>query len=73
MKVNLDGLVSNAGDALKCSRDSYGNMYAFCLEELRDHIVGLVNGKHTIDEFAEHYCIKRESPPSDSVMDEVGR
>lgn len=60
MKVSLDGLISNAGSCLKCSRDSYGPMYAYVLEELRQHIVDLVNGKHSLDEFAEFYCIKRE-------------
>jgi hypothetical protein len=60
MKVNLDGLISNAGATLRCSRDAYGGMYAYCLEELRNHIKDVVNGRHTIEEFAEFYCIKRD-------------
>jgi hypothetical protein len=61
MKVNLDGLIANAGAALRCSRDSFGGMYAYSLEELRNHIKDVVNGKHTIEEFAEFYCIKRDT------------
>lgn len=30
------------------------------LQELRDHIKGLVSGKHTLEQFAEFYCIKIE-------------
>ena len=67
MKVSLDGLISNAGSCLKCSRDSYGPMYAFVLEELRDHIKGLVNGKHTIEQFADFYCIKRDAAAKGEV------
>mgnify|MGYP000928122895 CR=1 FL=1 len=70
MKVSLDGLISNAGDLLRKSRDSYGPMYAGALTELRDHIKGLVARKHTIEEFAEHYCIKREPASEPEKKDE---
>lgn len=33
MKVSLDGLIANACDLLRKSRDSYGPMYAHVLEE----------------------------------------
>jgi len=54
MKVSLSGLLANVTSALPKREKKY---YAFCLEELHDHIVGLVSGEHTIEEFAEHYCI----------------
>ncbi|MFA5952278.1 MAG: hypothetical protein WC807_18575 [Hyphomicrobium sp.] len=66
MKVSLDGLIENAGSCLKCSRDSYGPMYAYVLEELRDHINGVVRGEITLQEFAEHYCITNASATADS-------
>jgi hypothetical protein len=58
MKVSLSGLLANVSAALNSRERKY---YAFCLEELHDHIVGLVNGEHTLEEFAEHYCIKRRA------------
>ena len=58
MKVSLNGLIANAGAACRAGDPTFGRMHAYCLEELRDHIIGLVRGKHTLDEFAERYCIK---------------
>jgi hypothetical protein len=60
MKVNLKGLIENAGSAAKRGDKMYGGVHAYALKELHDHIVGLVNGKHTIEEFADHYCIERK-------------
>lgn len=73
MKVNLSGLMRNCRDALRRSRDRNGAMHAYCLEELQEHIEGLVAGKYTLDEFADHYCIKRPgtvdavAPPDVSI------
>jgi hypothetical protein len=62
MRVSLEGLIANAGGALRCSRDNGGRMYAYCLEELHKHIKGVVNGEHSLEEFAEFYCIKKDAP-----------
>ena len=40
MKVSLSGLFANVSSALPKREKQY---YAFCLEELHDHIVGLVS------------------------------
>ena len=60
MKVSLSGLLSHAKSACKKADKTYGGMHAYCLEELEDHIKGLVAGKHTLAEFAEFYCVKVE-------------
>lgn len=61
MKVSLSGLFANVSSALPKREKQY---YAFCLEELHDHIVGLVSGEYTIEEFADHYCVKRRADAS---------
>jgi hypothetical protein len=59
MKVSLKGLLSNARASCKSGDKQYGSMHAYCLEELERHIQELVDGKHTIEEFAEFYCVER--------------
>ena len=63
MKVSLAGLISNAGSAAKKGDKTYGAITAYALEELQEHIEGVVNGRYTLEEFAEHYCIKRLPQP----------
>ena len=60
MKVNLSGLIRNAKSACEKGDKTYGAMTAYALEELQEHIEGVVSGKYTIEEFAEHYCITRK-------------
>ena len=59
MKVSLKGLLSGARSACKKGDKQYGALHAYCLEELEKHIQDLVDGKNTIDDFAEFYCVKR--------------
>ena len=66
MKVNLHGMLSRARAACIKSNETFGAMNAYALEELEEHIVGVVNGKYTIEEFAEHYCIERK-PKTENV------
>ena len=61
MKVNLHGLLSRARASCIKSNDTFGAMNAYALEELEEHIVGLVQGKYTLEEFARHYCIKAKT------------
>lgn len=56
MKVNMKGLFANVVADCTPSRRSYNQ---FCLDEVYGHIVDVIEGRHTIDEFAEHYCIQR--------------
>jgi hypothetical protein len=58
MKVSLSGLFANVVSALPPKQRDY---YGFCLEEVLGHIKDVAAGKHTIEEFAEHYCLKKEA------------
>lgn len=66
MKVNLRGLLNQAGAAAKAGDKTYGAMYAGSLDDLYQHIVATVNGDHTLEEFADFYCIQKtenQTPP----------
>ena len=54
MRVSLPGLFANIKAALP--RDEGG--YRFALDEVLQHLRETVAGEHTLDEFAEHYCLK---------------
>lgn len=54
MKTDLEGLFANIAAQLRGDQRDY---YKFCLEEVLGHIKDVVDGKHTIQEFAEHYCL----------------
>lgn len=56
MKVNLQGLFANIVSDTPARRKAYN---AGCLEEVYNHIRDVLDGKHTIEEFAEHYCIEK--------------
>ena len=62
MKVSLNGLLQNIISALPPLERKY---YACFLEELQEHIVGLVNGKYSPEEFSEHYRIERALSPTE--------
>lgn len=54
MKVNLEGLFANVLADMKPRQRAY---HKVCLDEVLGHIKDVVAGKHTIEEFAEHYCL----------------
>jgi hypothetical protein len=58
LRVSLPGLFAGIKAALP--RDEGG--YAFMLDEVLGHLRATVRGEHTLDEFAEHYCLKDEVP-----------
>ncbi len=64
MKVNLKGLFANVLSEIPSRRREY---HQFCLDEVLEHIQGVVDGKYTVDEFAEHYCIDRSRSESNKV------
>lgn len=55
MRVDLEGLIANVAAALPKGQRDY---YKFALEEVLGHIKDVVSGKHTVEEFAKHYCLK---------------
>lgn len=59
MKSSLSGLIANACSELRAGKSRWGDYYAFALEELQGHIEGTVRGKHSLDEFAEFYCVSK--------------
>lgn len=54
MKCNLEGLFRNAVANVNRDHRAY---YNFCFDEVLGHLKDVVAGKHTIEEFAEHYCL----------------
>lgn len=64
MKVSLKGLFHNAVAASPQQRAYYRDS----LSEVYKHLQDVVDGKHTIEEFAECYCIKRNDARGDGVI-----
>ena len=64
MKVNLQGLFANA--ARNTDRKSVA-YYSDCLDEVFEHLRDVADGKHTFEEFAEHYCIKKRDEKADAA------
>lgn len=62
MKCNLAGLLRQAADCIDPERDT--GAYAYMLGEVADHISDVRNGKHTLAEFAEHYCMDARATAS---------
>ena len=58
MRTDLEGLFANISRCLKNGDASYGDYYAGCLDELLEHVKQTVAGEHTLEEFAEFYCLK---------------
>lgn len=54
MKVSLPGLFQNVIRAIPRAERDY---YAFSLEEVQRHLEETIRGEHTLQEFAEHYCL----------------
>ena len=64
MRVNLKGLFANVVADSAPRRRAYNQ---HCLDEVYGHIQNVIDGKHTIDEFAEHYCITKSRSESNKV------
>lgn len=60
MKVNITGMLRGALRAMDPERDE--GAYAFMVEELIDHIEDVRAGKHTLEEFADFYCMAPKVP-----------
>jgi hypothetical protein len=59
MKVDLKGMFANIlSDVRPAMRDYHG----FCLDELLKHLQETIRGEHTLQEFAEHYCLAAPAP-----------
>ena len=59
MRVSLPGLLANVKDELRHKRK---DELSFMLDEVLTHLRKTVAGEHTLDEFAEHYCLKDKRP-----------
>jgi hypothetical protein len=59
MRVSLSGLFANVKDELRHKRK---DELSFMLDEVMTHLRETVAGEHTLDEFAEHYCLKDKLP-----------
>lgn len=55
MKVNIIGALRGAIRAI--DPDNNDAAYAFLLEEIIAHVEDVRAGRHTLQEFAEFYCI----------------
>lgn len=63
LKMNLAGLFNNVAMSIP-RRD--GREYAEAsLQEVYKHINDVIQGRHTLAEFAEHYCLP--PPPTSDV------
>lgn len=59
MRVSLPGLFANIARGLPPDERP---QYKFALDEVLRHLRETIAGEHTLDEFAEHYCLKDEGP-----------
>ncbi len=55
MKVNITGLLRGAVRSIDPELDK--GAYAFMLEELIGHIEAVRAGEHSLEEFADFYCM----------------
>lgn len=55
MRVSLPGLFVNIIADLPYRERG---QYKFVLDEVLQHLRETIAGEHTLDEFAEHYCLK---------------
>lgn len=76
LRCSLAGSLRNAADALdELWRDSStadddekddperSHYYAFVLREIAGHAEGVASGEHTLEEFAEPYCLTPRKTP----------
>jgi hypothetical protein len=57
MKVSLHGLFKNAAAAIRSGDKGMADYYESCLDEVEQHIRETIKGDHTLQEFADHYCL----------------
>lgn len=57
MRVSLPGLFANVVAELPKREQP---QYRFALDEVLRHLRETIAGEHTLDEFAEHYCLKEK-------------
>lgn len=55
MRVNITGLLRSARSLIHEDEDR--GAYAYMLEELIGHIEAVRKGEHTLEEFADFYCM----------------
>lgn len=60
MKVNLRGMFKNIANDTPRARRSY---HQACLDELHEHLQGVIDGQYTLKEFAERYCLEWTREP----------
>ena len=70
MRVSLPGLFKNVIRGLPNSERGY---YEYCLEEVEKHLRETIRGEHTLQEFAEHYCLTDDTAPVTSADREVSK
>ena len=56
MKVNITGLLRNTLRTIDPAKDD--GAFAFMIGELIDHVEDVRAGRHTLEEFAEFYCMR---------------
>lgn len=61
MRVDLAGLFASIAADLRAGRRSMAALRAFELQELLGHLEATLRGEHTLAEFAEHYCLDRQT------------
>lgn len=60
MRVNLSALLRQAANCIDHEKDHAG--YAFMLREAADHATDVREGRHTMAEFADAYCLTPKEP-----------
>ncbi len=65
MKVNITGALRGAIRAFDPKRDT--GAYAFLLEEIMGHVEDVRAGRHTLEEFADFYCMTLKYAPASEI------
>lgn len=69
MRVSLPGLFANVVSDVR--RKDQRNYYQFALSEVLRHLRETIAGEHTLEEFAEFYCLKKAPPNVARARDEL--
>lgn len=59
MRVSLSGLLANAVRAIRDGEKRDAEMYEAAFDQLKVHLTETIEGKHTLQEFAEFYCLTK--------------
>lgn len=57
MRVSLSGLLANAVRAIRDGEKDDVDMYEAAFEQLKSRLVETIAGEHSLQEFAEFYCL----------------